>query len=241
MRTKLCSFLSRTKVTKRELLSLIGSLSFACRVVVPGRTFLSRLISLSCSVRKLDFKIYLTRQVKEDLRIWLQFLQHWNGRNFFLERTFTSSIDLDFSTDAASGCGYGGFLSGAWFAETWMGKQKQWSMPCQELFPILVAVSLWGYQWCEKRILVYCDNLPTVELLNKGYTSKEPAATMLRLITVEAMSHNFLLKASHIPGKFNVFSDLLSRQRIAEFLRLCTNAEQNPSVVPDHLKMFGSS
>ena len=42
------------KCTKRQLLSLIGSLSFATRVVVPGRPFLSWLIKLSCTVSGLE-------------------------------------------------------------------------------------------------------------------------------------------------------------------------------------------
>ena len=42
--------LSCKKCTKRELLSLIGSLSFAIKVVVPGHPFFSRLIKLSCTV-----------------------------------------------------------------------------------------------------------------------------------------------------------------------------------------------
>ena len=79
-------FLSRRKCTKRELLSLIGSLSFACKVVVPGRVFLHRLITLSCTVRKLDHKIYINLPVREDLGMWLKFLRDWNGRQFFLDR-----------------------------------------------------------------------------------------------------------------------------------------------------------
>ena len=54
----------KLEVTKRELLSLIGSLSFACKVVVPGRSFLLRLISLSCSTREFKYKIYLSKQIK---------------------------------------------------------------------------------------------------------------------------------------------------------------------------------
>ena len=38
---------SRKSCTKRELLSLIGQLQHACRVVRPGRTFLRRMITLS--------------------------------------------------------------------------------------------------------------------------------------------------------------------------------------------------
>ena len=109
LRVKLSGFLSMKKASKRELLSLIGSLSFACKVVVPGRRFLSRLISLSCSVRELHYKVYLNQQVKYDIQLWLSFLRDWNGKNFFLDRYFLSSVDLDFFTDASGEIGYGVF------------------------------------------------------------------------------------------------------------------------------------
>ena len=40
------SFQKRSKCTKRKLLSLVGKLSFACKVVPAGRIFLRRLIDL---------------------------------------------------------------------------------------------------------------------------------------------------------------------------------------------------
>ena len=43
--------------TKRQLLSLIGSLSHASKVVRPGRTFLRRLIDLSTTVSELHHHI----------------------------------------------------------------------------------------------------------------------------------------------------------------------------------------
>lgn len=39
LKERLAYFISRQKVSKREILSLVGSLSFACKVVVPGRRF----------------------------------------------------------------------------------------------------------------------------------------------------------------------------------------------------------
>ena len=53
-------WISRSKCTKRELLSLIGVLSFACKVVKPGRMFLIRLMDLSTTVHSLNHHIYLT-------------------------------------------------------------------------------------------------------------------------------------------------------------------------------------
>ena len=158
-----------------------------------------------------------------------------------MERDFTSSADLDFASDAASGKAYGGLLGGEWFAGTWIQEQNDWSMPCQELFPIFVAVRLWAKRWTGKRVLVYCDNLPTVLFLIKCYTSKEPAASMLRGVVREAMSHNFLMRASHIPGKLNVFADLISRQKIAEFLAMCAYANRAPVSIPLDLERFGCS
>ena len=57
----------KKKCTKRELLSLIGSLSFAAKVVKPGRIFLRRLIDLSSTVHKLHHRISLNTEAKNDI------------------------------------------------------------------------------------------------------------------------------------------------------------------------------
>ena len=46
-RLLLNDFLTRKKVTFKELQSVIGLLNFTCSVVVPGRTFLRRMINLT--------------------------------------------------------------------------------------------------------------------------------------------------------------------------------------------------
>ena len=42
--TLISEFLKRKKVSLKEMQSLIGLLNFTCSVVIPGRTFLRRLI-----------------------------------------------------------------------------------------------------------------------------------------------------------------------------------------------------
>ena len=42
--TLIYEFLKRKKVSLKEMQSLIGLLNFTCSVVIPGRTFLRRLI-----------------------------------------------------------------------------------------------------------------------------------------------------------------------------------------------------
>ena len=69
---------------KRELLSLIGKLSFACKVVPTGRIFQHRLIDLSTSVEKLHHHLTLTKESKLDMKWWLDFLPQWPGKSLTL-------------------------------------------------------------------------------------------------------------------------------------------------------------
>lgn len=58
-------FLNCKKCTKREFLSVLGHLQFASRVVVPGRSFISRLLDAARGVRELHHFVTLNNQCKE--------------------------------------------------------------------------------------------------------------------------------------------------------------------------------
>ena len=99
-RSLISGFLHRKKVTLNEVLSLTGLSNFAFSVVRPGRAFLGRLIDLTLGIRSPEHKIRLNKEVKEDLKLWLSFLCHFNGRSFFLEEHWLSSTKLNLFTDA---------------------------------------------------------------------------------------------------------------------------------------------
>ena len=58
--------LKRKKVTLRELQSLIGLFNFACSVVLPGCTFLRRLIDLTIGISRPQNFIKWTQSAKSD-------------------------------------------------------------------------------------------------------------------------------------------------------------------------------
>ena len=93
-------FLHRKKATLREVQSLTGLLNFACSVIVPGRAFLRRLIDITVGIQSPHHLIRLSKDVKEDLKIWQSFLSNFDGRSFFLEETWYFSSKLDLYTDA---------------------------------------------------------------------------------------------------------------------------------------------
>ena len=65
--------------TRRELESLIGLLSHACKVVSPGRRFFSALLELLPVAKKWHHHIRLNASFKADREWWLSFMEQWNG------------------------------------------------------------------------------------------------------------------------------------------------------------------
>ena len=155
----LMSFKSKKSCTKKELLSLLGHLNFACRVIHPGRSFISYLISLSCSVKELHHHIKLTEACRLDLCMWLKFLSHWNGISFFLNDQITKAAKIKLFTDATDKT-FGGIYGNKWFQGHFpseilssLDPKDKLSMAFNELYPIVMALLLWGHQW--KRNVCY--------------------------------------------------------------------------------------
>ena len=138
---------TRSSCSKRELLSLIGTLSFAAKVVPAGRTFLRRMIDLSTSVASLGEVIPLLVDFMLDLRWWQEFATPWNGRSFFLLPDWTPSPHLELFTDSSGTIGFGAYCQGEWFNGRWSTAQAERSIQWKELYPIVLAAAVWGERW----------------------------------------------------------------------------------------------
>ena len=79
LKSTIVEWKQRKSCTKRELLSLIGQLQHACKVVRCGHAFLRRMITLSTSVRELHHHVRLKTSFRSDLEWWAVFLPQWNG------------------------------------------------------------------------------------------------------------------------------------------------------------------
>ena len=98
--------LQLSKITLRELQSIIGKLQFATRVIPSGRAFLRRLHNLTIGIQKPYFYIRLTRSAKLDLSIWLSFLNSFNGITIISKRLNLSQNRPTFCSDSSKS-GYG--------------------------------------------------------------------------------------------------------------------------------------
>ena len=226
----------RRNGSKRELLSLIGKLSFACQVVVHGRPFLRRLIDRAHSVAPLHFRVHLSLSDREDIRWWLRLLSQWNGVSLFQYCQWVYLEDLVVTTNAAKSQGIGLIFGTQWCSFSWPNDMpSSVHISVLELIPIVIAASLWGPQWQRKRILLRCDNSAVVSCLNSGLPKHPHLAFLVRELSMIAVVHNFSFKAVHVPGVDNRAADALSRFNIPLFRSLMPQANENPSHVAPEL------
>lgn len=151
---------SATNSSKRNLLSLIGKLSFACKVVPECRIFLRWLLDLAHSVHHYHEEVYINKEALLDIQWWLQVASQWNGKAFFLKPSWMPPDEFQLYTDASSTVGYGAYWAGAWFCGTWPPTLANKSIDWKELYAIVVACATWGDSWVGncKWVLFHCDN-----------------------------------------------------------------------------------
>ncbi|XP_069128708.1 uncharacterized protein [Argopecten irradians] len=222
------SFAQRKTCTKRELLCLLGHMNFASRVIRPGRSFVSHLIKLSTTVSELHHHVTLTSAVRADLVMWSSFLSSWNGVSFFIDDNITIKADLEIFTDATP-TSFGGIYGVHWFQDYFPAALmlEQSSMALYELYPIVMAGVLWGHLWLRKRILFYCDNMATVEIITKGRSKINSIMKLMRRLTFHSAKHNFVIHAKHIMGTKNSIADALSRWQMKRFREQAPRADHH--------------
>lgn len=225
------SFRARKRVTLRELQSLIGLLNFACCVVLPGRTFLRRLIDLTRGVTQPHHHIKLSKESRLDIQAWFQFIQHFNGKNLFLKQIWYTSTKMHLYTDAAGSIGFGAIMNTKWFYGEWPVAMKEYNITFKELFPIVLAVEIWGSSFKNRCVLFHSDNYAVVHIINKQTSKDTLIMKLVRRLVVASMKFNILMKAEHIPGHFNILADLLSRFQIQQFRARAPYMNREPTLV----------
>ncbi|KAM9324440.1 uncharacterized protein PAF06_000477 [Gastrophryne carolinensis] len=171
------------KVTLQQLQSILGKLNFACRVLPMGRVFTRRLSLATVGVREPHHFIRLTAALKEDIRMWITFLESFDGRAYWLEPMIASD-ELELFTDAAGSGGFGAYLAGRWCAGSWPGRWPDSALirnlAFLELFPLVVAVTLWGEVLRNRAVCFRSDNMSVVAAVNTQTSSSMPVVVLLR-------------------------------------------------------------
>ena len=181
-------WLVKRTASKRQLQSLLGKLMFISKCVRQSRIFVNRIIATIRGLKHHYYKIKLTQEFRKDLLWWREFASIFNGVSVLPDHQW-SEPDAVFSTDAClSGCG--GVFGDTYFRSEFPVSVMAMKLHIHdlELLSIVVAVRLWKDQLRGKRVIVYCDNEPSVFALNSGRTSGDFTAACLRELWLHCCS-----------------------------------------------------
>ena len=238
--TELSQWQQRTTASREELQSLIGVLSFASKVVAPGRTFLRRMIDHMKSLpphSNASTQCPLSNTFGLDLSWWQRFMTRWNGVCIVPDVNWSPAHALSIYTDACVE-GYGAVFETHWFSCRWSAEEEQQaardkrdSMPFKELHALCIAAATWGSRWRGRKILFHCDCQPVVDAWRNGDSPQPHISNLIRTLLFIAATHDFNLNITHIAGVDNVCADLLSRGQVERFL-LCPGVHDPSPTIP---------
>ena len=219
--------MTKKKLTVNQLQKICGILNFLGRAVLPGRVF-TRCLYSHLGGKNANLKpfhhLQITRDMREDLQTWDKFLNHPSVFcRKFLDFTKTLTAEtVNMYSDAMKKefLGFGAICKSSWMYETWdteFLREKDPSIEFLELFGVVAGVITWIHHYQNRRIVLFCDNQSVVSMINNMTSSCRNCMVLLRVLVLKGMTENVRIFAKHIPGKFNKFSDWLSRGMITRF------------------------
>ena len=229
--------------TKKELESLIGKLGHASRVVLPGKTFMRRMFELLGVAHRAHHKIRLNCSFRSDLEWWATFIESWNGVSM-MGNYDRHQAAVHIWTDASGcfGCGALDPQTSAWIQMKWPESHgasgSGWweeSIATKELLPIVLACAIWGTRWSGLTVVVHCDNLGVVAVVNSGYSRVPRIMHLLRCLFFIRAHYQFILWAVHVPGVENILADAISRNNLNYLFSQIPRARQSQSEIPPPL------
>ena len=102
IRQELVTWMGKKKATKCHILSFVGLLQHATKVIWCGRSFVSQMYAAAAKVKELDYHTWLNREFRSDLLWWHTFMDSWNGLSLLCTESLPSAADHCIQTDASA-------------------------------------------------------------------------------------------------------------------------------------------
>ena len=241
IRQELITWMGKKKATKRHILSLVGLLQHATKVIRCGRSFVSRMYAAAAKVKELDYYTWLNREFRSDLLWWHTFMDSWNGLSLLRTKSLPPAADHCIQTDASGNWGCGAFFEGNWFQWQWHDEWINVSIMAKELVPITFSCAVWGPKLSKTRVLIQCDNLGLVAAISTGSSREKDVMCLLRCLRFLVAYFDIDLHAEHIAGVDNTTADQLSRNYMQSFFSSHPQVSLLPTPLPPAFLQIVSS
>lgn len=238
LREIILKVLERKKVVLKEFQSLVGKLAFCSRAIRSSRAFLRRFYDVMITIKRPHHRLNITESIKEDLKMWLTFLDNFNGVSYIPPCTWFENERLQLFTDSAGSCelGCGCFYRNQWvffpWPKSWQCDELMADITFLEMVPVILALILWGKHLKNKRVLLRIDNEALVIVINKQTSKSKRLMQLVRHFVLLAMEYGIIFKAMHIPSHLNSIADSISRKQWDRFRVLAPDADKEPQQIP---------
>ena len=226
IRSEIDKWFNKRICTKRELLSVIGKLQFAAKVVNNGHMFLRRLIHKSKSAKNLHYKIYIDDETLKDLRWWKKCIGSHNGVAWF-NRCINPDNSVLVFTDASNEAA-AGVIGNKWTLLQFVGKNawmKEKTIAWRELLAVVLTIATFGgiLRYCD--VIMNIDNQAIQTCIENGKSKDPEIMALIRCLYFYCAIYNINYRAIHLSSKCNQIADSVSRLNFALFRTLVPNAE----------------
>ena len=154
------------------------------------------------------------------------------------------ATDVHFYTDASAkfNLGCGGIFGSKWYYLQWekgyIAKYKP-SIEYFELYAACTGLYAWAKDLANQQILIYCDNLSVVSMVNQTSSSCRNCMILIRKLVTLCLRFNIRVFAKHMSGIRNRISDSLNRLQFTRFKRITKarglEMEPFPTRIPSEL------
>lgn len=144
-----------------------------------------------------------------------------------------SSKDIGFFSDAsaAKDLGFGSILGTKWVFGKWEEDFIEHFSPSieyLELYALYTGILTWQSELSNCRILVHCDNMAVVHMVNNLSSSCRNCMFLLQILVLNRLQFNRRIAAVYVSTKDNFLSDSLSRLQFKHFRKLGSQMNDFP-------------
>ena len=148
---------------------------------------------------------------------------------------------LNFAMDASRNhvFGFGCVYDLEWTGGQWKPgfiEECQPSIQFLELYAVCVGIFTWRHRLTNGRFMIWCDNQPSMRMLNNGTSSCKNGMNLLKLVALDNLKCNRRVFAQYIETDKNTQADAISRMDLTKFFKNSpTDMSRKPCPLPSVL------
>jgi len=82
------------------------------------------------------------------------------------------------TSDASGSWECGAWSGREWFQLKWINEVQGYHMTVKEMLPIVIAAAIWERKWKGGTVLVRCDNMAAVSIINQETSHDQPSQVL---------------------------------------------------------------